>query len=91
MVAADQADREDELPADLADRDRPRLQRVRQILTQTSAAALDSDDLFAAALVCQHGPDVEDLERARHLACKRRISATTRTPATSPPPPPIGC
>jgi hypothetical protein len=90
LVAADQADREDELPADLADRDRPRLQRVRQILTQASPAALDSDDLFAAALVCQHGPDVEDLERARHLALQAADLGhpNARYLAAAPP---IGC
>ena len=85
LFTEDQRDREamppfpsPEAEAMLA-RDRARLARVEQIVAD--GGAVDAEDCFHAALVCQHGPELADIERAHELA--RRAVALDATHASA--------
>ena len=60
-------------------RDLARLARVKEIVA--AGGAVDADDCFHAALVCQHGPEIADTELANELA--RRAVALDPTHASA--------
>ena len=69
IFAADQADRADWQTIDwavVAPRDQARLRRVQAILAE--GGAVTADDYYHAAMVFQHGVEVEHTERAHELA-----------------------
>lgn len=72
LAAGDQADRAgtawDDDPDGVAARDAGRARRVIEIVDAAAPGTLDADDLFAAALVLQHGARSEHQPRAADLA-----------------------
>jgi hypothetical protein len=71
-MAADQADRAgtawDDDPDGVVARDAERARRVIAVVDAAAPGTLDSDDLFAAALVLQHGARSDHQLRAAGLA-----------------------
>jgi TPR repeat protein len=69
LYEADQADRlASEMPRDFMERDHARLRRVTELLD--AGAAESGEDFFHAAMVFQHGDDVNDYQRAHELALR---------------------
>jgi len=68
LYEQDQADRQGEFHPDILERDRKRRQRVEELLA--TEAIQTAEDYFHAALVFQHGEQLEDYWKAHELAKK---------------------
>jgi hypothetical protein len=68
LFQADQADRTGEIDPQLLERDRVRRQRVKELVAAGSLE--DGADFFHAAMIYQHGEELEDYWQAHTLAKK---------------------
>lgn len=67
LYEADQQDRRGELSVQVAERDRVRRKRVRELL---AAGLTSAEDYYHAAMIFQHGEVPEDFGQAHELALK---------------------
>lgn len=68
IYTQDQADRTGKINVDMREHDRIRRQRVEELLTAGSIQTVE--DYFHAAMVFQHGEQVDDYWKAHELALK---------------------